>query len=145
MIRRIAVLGEPRGKERPRASFYGGHAHIYTPKKTLSYEGRFASAWWEAYPDTAPSAKAIKISVTAVLALRQADYNSKGLPNKHGCAKLDGTELPTKKPDCDNILKAVLDGLNKVAFVDDSQVVEIAMKKTYGLTPKVEVTVEELY
>ena len=34
----INVLGEPMGKQRPRATSFGGHTRIYTPSKTLSYE-----------------------------------------------------------------------------------------------------------
>ena len=49
--------------------------------------------------------------------------------------------MPTKKPDLDNVLKAVLDGLNGIAFVDDSQVVNVCMAKHYDLTPRVAVTV----
>lgn len=55
-----------------------------------------------------------------------------------------GIEQATKKPDADNIAKAVLDGLNGVAFVDDSQVVALMVKKTYGLTPKVKVRIKEI-
>ena len=35
---------------------------------------------------------------------------------------------PTKMPDVDNILKAVLDGLNKFAYADDKQVVTATMQ-----------------
>ena len=38
---------------------------------------------------------------------------------------------PDKKPDMDNILKAVLDALNKVAYEDDKQVVELIGRKYY--------------
>lgn len=40
-------------------------------------------------------------------------------------AMLSGELLPTKKPDIDNIVKAVLDALNEVAYRDDTQVVEL--------------------
>ena len=35
----------------------------------------------------------------------------------------------TQRPDIDNILKAVLDGLNGVAYEDDSQVVRVTCRK----------------
>ena len=35
------------------------------------------------------------------------------------------------KPDADNIIKIVLDGLNKVAYEDDQQVVLVACKKVF--------------
>ena len=42
----------------------------------------------------------------------------------------------TVKPDCDNVLKAVMDGLNGVAFYDDAQVVETHFyKRERGRTP----------
>ena len=44
---------------------------------------------------------------------------------------LDGMEKPTKKPDVDNIIKIVLDSLNKVAYEDDKQVVKVSLEKLY--------------
>lgn len=40
-----------------------------------------------------------------------------------------GIQPFTLKPDVDNILKAVMDGLNGVAFLDDKQVVFVSVKK----------------
>lgn len=137
----INVLGEPMGKQRPRATSFGGHTHIYTPSKTLSYEARFAHEFKEKYPEAKPPTGPIAIEVIAWFGLKKADYNSKGQPNKHGLAKLSGEEFPTKKPDLDNILKSVLDGLNGIAFVDDSQVVVAQIQKKYALTPSVAVDI----
>jgi Holliday junction resolvase RusA-like endonuclease len=39
--------------------------------------------------------------------------------------------FPTKKPDGDNIAKAILDSLNDVAYHDDSYVVELVASKYY--------------
>ena len=38
-------------------------------------------------------------------------------------------EHPTVPPDLDKLIRAVLDGLTAIAYVDDSQVVEIYAKK----------------
>lgn len=40
-----------------------------------------------------------------------------------------GIQPFTLKPDIDNVIKAVMDGLNGVAFVDDKQVVFVSCKK----------------
>lgn len=37
------------------------------------------------------------------------------------------------RPDCDNLAKAVLDALNGLAWVDDSQVARLNVEKVYGL------------
>jgi Holliday junction resolvase RusA-like endonuclease len=42
-------------------------------------------------------------------------------------------EQPTVKPDIDNYAKLVLDALNGIAWKDDSQVVEIRVKKMYAV------------
>ncbi len=42
--------------------------------------------------------------------------------------KLDGKIRPNKKPDVDNIIKAVLDALNGVAYTDDAAIVEANIK-----------------
>ena len=57
---------------------------------------------------------------------------------------LNGRILPTKRPDADNVAKIVLDGLNKVAWEDDTQVVEMMVIKRYAEEPLVAVIVEEI-
>ena len=54
------------------------------------------------------------------------------------------------KPDLDKLIRAVLDGLTRVAWVDDNQVVEISSRKTYadcaaelGVTVTIEAIAEE--
>lgn len=46
--------------------------------------------------------------------------------------------------DLDNLLKAVLDGLNGVAFEDDSQVVEINAAKYWGEEDLIRIEVKEI-
>ena len=59
-------------------------------------------------------------------------------------AMLSGELLPTKKPDIDNIVKAVLDALNEVAYRDDTQVVELQVRKQDSERPRLEICLEEL-
>ena len=42
---------------------------------------------------------------------------------------LSGDILPTVKVDLDNCAKVVCDALNRVAFADDKQIVELYIKK----------------
>ena len=48
---------------------------------------------------------------------------------------------PTKKPDADNILKAILDGLNTVAYHDDAQIVDLIVRKFYSDKPRCVVSI----
>ena len=56
-------------------------------------------------------------------------------------AALKGAERPTKKPDADNIVKAIQDALNGLTYKDDACIVELACNKYYGEIPQVEVFV----
>ncbi len=48
------------------------------------------------------------------------------------------------KPDIDNVVKGVLDGLNGYAYEDDNQVVQLTAVKRYGTEDKTVVTISEL-
>lgn len=48
------------------------------------------------------------------------------------------TIFKTSKPDVDNCLKAIFDGLNGIVFVDDSRVSRVLSEKIYGKEPRVE-------
>lgn len=50
----------------------------------------------------------------------------------------------TKRPDLDNLEKAVLDALNEVAFDDDAQIVEVHKIKDYGDKNLIFIEIEEL-
>ena len=52
---------------------------------------------------------------------------------------LDGHIRSTKKPDCDNIAKIILDALNGLAYKDDKDIVSCLIEKWYGDEPRVEV------
>jgi Holliday junction resolvase RusA-like endonuclease len=45
---------------------------------------------------------------------------------------MDGEVFPTKKPDMDNVVKAIFDACNGVVYLDDKQVVKLSMMKRYG-------------
>lgn len=51
--------------------------------------------------------------------------------------------LPTSKPDGDNYLKFVQDSLNKICFLDDSQVVDARVIKLYSDDPGIRIEVRE--
>lgn len=126
----ITVFGEPKGKARPR--FFRGHA--YTPKATREYEKLFAEAWGDAEPFEG----AIYVNVAAFFKIPKS-------ATKATAARMRARELlPLKKPDTDNVIKSVLDGLNGVAYRDDSQVAKIKAFKVYDDQPRVEVTISEL-
>jgi Holliday junction resolvase RusA-like endonuclease len=58
-------------------------------------------------------------------------------------ACLDTRELPTKKPDWDNVAKAITDSLNGIVYVDDCQIVSVYITKRYSIEAGVDVTIRE--
>ncbi|MFX8637221.1 RusA family crossover junction endodeoxyribonuclease, partial [Acinetobacter baumannii] len=50
----------------------------------------------------------------------------------------------TSRPDGDNVLKAVGDGLNAVLWRDDAQIAEASIRKIYSETPGLEIEVHPL-
>jgi len=134
------VPGEPRGKGRPRATRMGNNIRLYTDAKTAAYENLVALACQQAMRDReqAPLTGALGLSVLAYV----------GIPKSTSKAKrqqmLNSYLRPAKKPDLDNIVKAILDGLNGVAFADDVQVVHIIAEKFYHAEPCLIVSVSAL-
>lgn len=52
-----------------------------------------------------------------------------------------GDLVPAKKPDADNFLKLLGDGLNQVVWRDDAQVVTAIIHKRYSLRPRLSIDV----
>ncbi len=131
---RCTVPGAPQGKGRPRFATVRGRAMAYTPGKTVAYEGLIALAARDAMADAEPYAGPVAIDATAVFQI----------PASWSKRRKSEAQWHTSKPDGDNIIKAVGDGLNGVAFRDDSQVASATIRKVYGETPGLHVTVTAL-
>jgi Holliday junction resolvase RusA-like endonuclease len=54
---------------------------------------------------------------------------------------INGSIVPMKRPDLDNCVKLVLDCMNKIVYLDDSQVTKFSAEKCYGLVPKTVITI----
>lgn len=50
----------------------------------------------------------------------------------------------TKKPDLDNLAKAILDACNNTVYKDDSQIITLSINKEYGRTDHVAVEITQL-
>lgn len=132
------VPTEPVGKGRPRVSTIGGHARMFTPKKTANYETLISMAAQQAMQGR----ELIAGPVLMELAIRVSVAAS--WSKKKTAEALQGLVMPTKKPDADNILKAICDGINGIVFKDDVQVVNVSLSKRFSETPGVTVRVVPL-
>lgn len=124
------------GKERPRYSRRLGK--MYTPTKTSNFEERVKWAFLSKYNiETEPSTKPFKAKITAIFTPTESLSKKK---KEELLFKVDYT----KKPDADNIAKAILDSLNGLAYKDDSQVSALLVLKDYGTENKIIVELEEI-
>jgi Holliday junction resolvase RusA-like endonuclease len=123
---RITVLGTPVGKGRPRFVRKTGHA--YTPEATRNYETVLRLAAQDEMKGRPPLEQPLHVRVTARFPVPQS------WSKKKQEMALDGRLLPAKKPDPDNLLKAV-DALNEVVWRDDAQIVRAEIIKTFSAIP----------
>ena len=124
---RIEVPGVPVGKARPRFTRTG---RCYNTKKTKEFETRVARAFLNSGATQFRESEALKIDIIAEMPI------PKSATKKVLRAIEEGTVKHLKKPDLDNIVKAVLDGLNGIAFPDDKQVIMLSAFKRYSKDPK---------
>ena len=136
---RFTVLGEPKGKGRPRATVSGGYAKVYTPKDTVMYENLVRLEYRQQCGD-------YMFPEGAVLDMRIAAFYSipKSASKKKRKQMEDGSIRPVKKPDMDNVVKSIADSLNGVAYRDDTQIVDCAVRKFYSDKPRVIITIKEI-
>ena len=134
----FTVPGEPVGKGRARAAKRGKFITIYTPEKTANYEGLIAHAAMIAMFGR----PLLMGPVSVELDIRVSIPGSWSMKRK--AAAVRGEVAATKKPDIDNVEKALFDGMNGVVWKDDVQAVQVTKRKRYAETPGVVVIVREL-
>lgn len=130
----FTIPGKPFAKQRPRATVRGGHARVFTPKETVSFERQVGQIAAQHFPR--PLEGPVRLVVTAVFEV-PASWSKKRRAEAMGAHH-------TQRPDLDNCLKALKDGLNRIAWSDDAQVAEVSCRKLWGDGAETIVQVEAL-
>lgn len=130
----FTIPGKPFGKQRPKATVTAGRARVYTPKETVSFETKVAEIARPFFP--APIEGPVKLRIVAVFQI------PKSWSKKKQASAED--EHHTQKPDGDNLLKSVKDGLNRIAWRDDCQVADVRCVKRWGRYAETYVQVEAM-
>ena len=123
---------DPVAKGRPKFTRTG---HAYTPKKTSDYE----KAIRDYYQEEGGELFVGPIEVKLVFQMPVP----KGYPKRAIKQIEEGSLKHTKRPDLDNMAKAILDALNEVAFTDDSHITKLTLVKRYSFFPGTTMTIKE--
>lgn len=134
----IIIEGEPTGKGRPRAFRAGNGVRMFTPEKTRSFEQLVTAEARKAMAGREVLICPVELRLHLVCSV-PASWSK-----KKRAQALAGEILPAKKPDIDNVVKAVCDAFNAIVWLDDVQVVDLVVRKRYGEEPLVEATITPL-
>ncbi len=146
---KIVLEGKPIAKMRARYSKRGNFVITYDPQSEAkeSVRQRFILALHEALNQESKEecleaygithAKAFEVDFWFYMPINESDSET----TKN--AKLWGFELPTSKPDYDNMEKFYLDCANGVFWPDDRMIIDAHAHKRYDVKPRMEVTIVE--
>ena len=139
MIKKVhfEIPGTPRGKQRPRVVNVRGYSRTYTPEQTAVYEN-LVKVCYQQQCGRVKLSPPISATITGFFPVPQSTSKKKR------AEMLAGRILHTKRVDCDNMAKIILDALNKIAFDDDAGVAVLNVRKVYGDDPRVSVDLEEI-
>jgi len=126
----FTVYGKPVAKARPRVvRLPNGQSRTYTPKATASWEEMIR---YQALGHRPAALIDGPISVDATFYL----------PKPKSRRKSD--VWADRKPDWDNLGKAVTDALEGLFWANDSRIVDCRVRKLYGDPPRVEIEIREV-
>lgn len=135
---KLIINGNPVPASRPVFSSRGRSKRAFIAPKYRAYKNGIEVDYWNKYRNRqlfdrdVPLIATIHIYRRIQKGLSKTEYNRRA--NHH--------VRPTVKPDLDNYIKAVQDGLKR-AWFDDGQITEYRAKKDYDKKPRVEILVEE--
>jgi len=125
----------PVPKGRPKARRNGKYIVMYTPSKTRQFEEDFAEKCKGYFK--APTSSLIKIDITFYLKPAESFSTKKK-------QALYGKYFDLKNIDIDNLQKSAFDALNKIAYDDDSQIVDVHAVKKYAEQDYIEFEIIEI-
>lgn len=122
----LVVPGDPVGKGRPRIGKRGNMAIMFTPQPTVDYENAVKREAMLSMQGRELFAGPVELKLEIYMPIPPS-YSK-----KKAQAARDELMVPTKKPDGDNVIKAICDAFNGVVWVDDTQVVDYIVRKRFA-------------
>lgn len=135
---KFTIMGPPKGKGRPRFQRIGNYTKVSTPADTVNYENLVKIEYELQCKKYYFGESELGINLITYYPI------AKSTSKKKREQMLNQQVNPTKKPDCDNVLKIIADSLNHIAYKDDAQIVEASVKKRYAEIPRVEVEIYDI-
>lgn len=139
MLIQYTVVGIPKPQARPKVfhkTLKSGRdfVHTYSPK----------SDWFHlVYTETLKQKEKLKNRFSGALRLNLLFYLP--IPKSFSKKKRENLMYVSKRPDVDNLAKAVMDAMNNTGiWEDDSQIARLDIVKAYGEEPKCVITLIEL-
>lgn len=133
------IPGVPVAKGRAIASTHGGVTRMRTPERTANYESLVSLAASSAMQGRAPLQGPLELTFIAAFPI------PKGWSLKRLAAHRLAPEMVVKRPDIDNLVKSLADGMNGIVYADDCQIASLSnCLKLYGEVPGVQIQVREL-
>lgn len=118
----FTVYGPIKGKGRPRSfRMKNGAIGTYTPRETAAFEERIRTIAAEHKP-TMPIEGPVHLKLECYFLIPKSKRKKNKVlqPKRH-----------ITKPDIDNVLKAVVDSLNRLIYYDDAQICFCIVSKEY--------------
>ena len=131
----LSIPKDPEVKRRARWSKKTGR--FYKPGGDHQYALDVAHYWREKYGKIAPIRGPVALSITFVIKRPKRLMRRKDPPGRIMCAK---------RPDLTNLVQAIEDALNNIAWVDDGQIWSKSEQKVYASMdehPHVEIAIWE--
>ena len=122
-MKKYIILGDPRPQGRPKFFRRGNFAGAYDPKQSRDYKQTLAAQLAAQDPVFIEQGKPVSLDIEFIFS------RPKSLPKR--------IEDHVKKPDLDNLVKAFKDSAKGILWHDDSQVVQMTVRKVYGTTPQI--------
>ena len=129
------IPGNIQPQERPKFSTFGGHVRAVDPIKSRDFKQFVKMVAAEHAP-----AALIETEIRLFVDIYRPIPSS--LSKKKKADAIAGILRPTKKPDLNNLVKGIKDGMSKVIWKDDAQIVEMTVRKFYSESPKAVVKAE---
>ncbi|PWE48464.1 hypothetical protein DEM26_18115 [Thioclava sp. NG1] len=128
----FTIPGRPFAKQRHRVSFK--QRRTFNTAANESFERTVGEIAVQHFP--CPIKGPVRVEIVATFVPAKSWSKKKRAEHLH--------RPHCQKPDVDNVAKAICDGLNRIAWADDSQIAEMSVRKGWGIREETVVHVEPL-